>query len=307
MSASLSASPKTQSRDSILNIFHEITGMNFEDCLHFLNQYNWKLQNILEDFYKGKEFKNKSSQNSNEKSVENRRESANTQHPNLGSFYTKRVEQQQFTEDYDHYFAGLLQRFGDTDELARKNGTHRQHYQQIPQTQKLQEKSSKDKSKNEEIYHEKQELLRCGIHSLNNLFQIPHLFTHKHLDGIVREFDNRHNNNDYGILWIGDYDLRILIEAINRCGHLVRQINFYNGEPLQNLPWDSYFGLLINLNGAHWFTIKNLNEIYYNLDSTFTKPLKIGLKDDLVKYLISFIQNFTNVYIFTVLKQTYRS
>ncbi|CAF4324416.1 unnamed protein product [Rotaria socialis] len=81
MSASLSTSPKTQSRDSILNIFHEITGMNFEDCLHFLNQYNWKLQNILEDFYKGKEFKNKSSQNSNEKSVENRRESANTQHP----------------------------------------------------------------------------------------------------------------------------------------------------------------------------------------------------------------------------------
>ena len=38
-------------------------------------------------------------------------------------------------------------------------------------------------------------------------------------------------NNDYGTLWIGDYDLRILIEAINRCGYQVRQINYYHSEP----------------------------------------------------------------------------
>ncbi|CAF3963904.1 unnamed protein product [Rotaria magnacalcarata] len=299
MSASLSASSKTQSRDSILNIFHEVTGMNFEDGIHFLNQYNWKLQDILEDFHKGKEFKKKSNQNSNEKNVENRREPTNTQNPNLGSFYTKRGEQQQFTEDYDHYFAELLQRFGDTDELARKNRTHSQHYQQIPQTQKLQEKPSKDKSKNEVRISKK------FAHFKNTMFFLDYrqidfsnilLEKQKHIFLFFPKL-NFHR----------DYDLRILIEAINRCGHLVRQINFYNGEPLQNLPWDSYFGLLINLNGAHWFTIKNLNEIYYNLDSTFTKPLKIGLKNDLVKYLIGFIQNFTNVYIFTVLKQTYRS
>ncbi|CAM4740412.1 unnamed protein product [Rotaria magnacalcarata] len=85
MSASLSASSKTQSRDSILNIFHEVTGMNFEDGIHFLNQYNWKLQDILEDFHKGKEFKKKSNQNSNEKNVENRREPTNTQNPTVVS------------------------------------------------------------------------------------------------------------------------------------------------------------------------------------------------------------------------------
>ena len=73
---------------------------------------------------------------------------------------------------------------------------------------------------------------------------------------------------------------------------------------LQSLPWDSYFGLLINLNGAHWFTIKNLNGIYYNLDSTFRKPSQIGHKDDLVRYLIRLIQKFKNVYIFAVLQQT---
>ncbi len=105
-------------------------------------------------------------------------------------------------------------------------------------------------------------------------------------------------------MFIGDYDLRILIEAINRCGYQVRQVNFYNGELLENLPWDSYFGLLINLNGAHWFTIKNLNGLYYNLDSTFSKPSQIGQKKDLINYLIRLIHKFPNVYIFTVLQQT---
>lgn len=86
-------------------------------------------------------------------------------------------------------------------------------------------------------------------------------------------------------------------------GYLVQQINFYKGTPLQDLPWDHYFGLLINLNGAHWFTIKNLNETYYNLDSTLRKPYKIGRKDDLVKYLIYLIQRSNNIYIFAVLQQ----
>jgi hypothetical protein len=62
----------------------------------------------------------------------------------------------------------------------------------------------------------------------------------------------------------------------------------------------------LNLNGAHWFTIKNINGLYYNLDSTFSKPSQIGLKDALVSYLIHLIQKFKNVYIFAVLQQTNR-
>lgn len=106
---------------------------------------------------------------------------------------------------------------------------------------------------------------------------------------------------------MGDYDLRILIEAINRKGHPVRQINYRNGEPLQQLPWDTYFGLLMNVNGAHWFTIKRVNGVYYNLDSTFRRPSQIGSKEALVKYLIYLIENFKDVYIFVVSPQTHRS
>jgi josephin len=146
--------------------------------------------------------------------------------------------------------------------------------------------------------------MRCGLHSLNNLFQIPKLFTPHHLESIVREYDKRKLFNDYRTLLLGNYDLRILIEAINRCGFNVRQIDIYHGESIYNLPWDLFFGLLINLNGSHWFTIKNLNGIYYNLDSTLRKPIQIGQKQDLIQYLIRLIHRTRMVYLFVVTQQS---
>ncbi len=142
--------------------------------------------------------------------------------------------------------------------------------------------------------------MRCGLHSLNNLFQTPKLFTHNNLETIVRKYDKRTFFNDYRTLWLGNYDLRILIEAINQYGYNVRQIDIYQGESLDQLPWNSLFGLLINLNGAHWFTIKNLNEIYYNLDSTLRKPKQIGDKNDLIHYLNRLIHRTRTVYLFVV-------
>lgn len=142
--------------------------------------------------------------------------------------------------------------------------------------------------------------MRCGLHSLNNLFQIPKLFTPDHLEMIVREFDKRKIFNDYRTLWLGNYDLRILIEAINRVGFDVRQLDIYRGEQIHTLPWDSYFGLLINLNGTHWFTIKNHSGIYYNLDSTLRKPIQIGNKERLIQYLINLMHKNRTIYIFVV-------
>ena len=146
--------------------------------------------------------------------------------------------------------------------------------------------------------------MRCGLHSLNNLFQIPKLFTYDHLESIVREYDNRKFFNEYRTLWLGNYDLRILIEAINRCGFDVRQIDIYNRESISQIPWDHYFGLLINLNGTHWFTIKNLNGIYYNLDSTLRKPVQIGQKNHLIEYLKRLIHRIRTVYLFAVTMKT---
>ena len=142
--------------------------------------------------------------------------------------------------------------------------------------------------------------MRCGLHSLNNLFQTPKLFTPQNLEAIVRQYDKRKFFNEYRTLWLGNYDLRILIEAINQYGYNVRQIDIYRGETLDQLPWNSLFGLLINLNNTHWFTIKNLNGIYYNLDSTFRKPKTIGDKNDLINYLNRLIHRTESVYLFAV-------
>jgi len=142
--------------------------------------------------------------------------------------------------------------------------------------------------------------MRCGLHSLNNLFQSPKLFTAHYLETIVRKYDKRKFFNDYRTLWLGNYDLRILIEAINQFGYNVRQIDIYHGASLDRLPWDLLFGLLINLNGTHWFTIKNLNGIYYNLDSTLRKPKQIGDKNDLISYLDRLIRRTQTVYLFIV-------
>lgn len=153
------------------------------------------------------------------------------------------------------------------------------------------------------IYHEKQRLMRCGLHSLNNLFQTPKLFTTRHLEYFVRQYDKRTFSNDYRTLFFGNYDLRILVRAINSLDFDVQQIEIYRGQSLYNLPWDYYFGLLINLNGKHWFTIKNLRGIYYNLDSTLRKPMEIGTKENLIEYLIRLIRRTSMVYLFVVTQQ----
>ncbi|CAF1175186.1 unnamed protein product [Rotaria sordida] len=276
MATSLPHVSKIQNREDILNKFQAITALNIDDAIHFLDQYNWKLDDIINDYYNGINLKQNSNQN-----------------PSLGRFYTHDDFLEKHNEDSDRHYAILLQLYGDTDEWAR---------QQQPQ-QKQQQQQSKNIIKHTPIYHEKQRLMRCGLHSLNNLFQIPKLFTPHHLESIVREYDKRKFFNDYRTLWLGNYDLRILIEAINRCGFDVRQINIYNGESIYNLPWDSYFGLLINLNGDHWFTIKNHNGIYYNLDSTLRKPIQIGQKERLIQYLIDLIHKTRTIYLFVVSQQ----
>ena len=265
----------------------------------------------MDDFYSTRGLRKNPSSNANANQERQQRPPA----PNPNGILDKPNQQQRSTNMDDQYMAEILQRYGDADEAARRQWSQFQQTHQQPQayfetdvsTSSIKSTSTFAVFIKQTIVHEKQQLLRCGVHALNNLFQTRQLFTHEDLDGIVYEFDRRYANNDYGTTWVGDYDLRILIEAINRKGHPVRQINYRNGEPLQQLPWDTYFGLLMNINGAHWFTIKRINGVYYNLDSTFARPSRLGPKEALVKYLIYLIENFKDVYIFVVSSRTHGS
>ena len=170
----------------------------------------------------------------------------------------------------------------------------------------------------EKLYHEKQKLQLCGLHSLNNLFQ-KKVFDKQMLDSIVHEYDRSRFWNEYSTLFTGNYDLTIMLDALKRHGYTLRAIDME--ESFAAFNFNDYFGLLLNIPlersyfdrlpiirsltkpSRHWLAIKSVDgERYFNLDSRLSKPKLIGSQDDLRAYLN--ILNRTQTYIYIVLEQS---
>jgi len=151
------------------------------------------------------------------------------------------------------------------------------------------------------LYHERQKLQLCALHSLNSLFQ-KSLFTKKQLDSIVHEYDKSWYRNEYSTLFTGNYDLRIILDALESQGYTLRAIDI--NESFNTINFKDSFGLLLNIPlerpffdrlplvrsltkpGRHWLTIKSIDgEKYFNLDSKLSQPQLIGNETELIKYL----------------------
>ena len=68
-----------------------------------------------------------------------------------------------------------------------------------------------------EIYHERQRLMLCAVHSLNNLFQDRNAYSKEDLDGISYQlspdsFVNPHKN----MLGLGNYDVNVMMVALQQ-------------------------------------------------------------------------------------------
>lgn len=168
-----------------------------------------------------------------------------------------------------------------------------------------------------ELYHERQRLQLCALHSLNNLFQTPK-FTKSKLDEIVHKYDKSWCWNEYSTVFTGNYDLTILIDALDGEGYCLRAID--RDEPLDQFPYEDAFGLLLNSPlrrpfleripivrslskpGRHWFTIKNLHGTFYNCDSNYTRPDPLGDRAALIVYLKKL--NLEETYIYLVFPKT---
>jgi josephin len=156
---------------------------------------------------------------------------------------------------------------------------------------------------NEEIklYHERQKLQLCALHSLNSLFQKNH-FTKSQLDSIVHEYDKSWCWNEYSTLFTGNYDLRIILDALKNEGYTLRAIDI--NESFDAFNFKDCFGLLLNIPlerpffdrlplvrsftkpGRHWLAIKSIDgKQYYNFDSKLSQPNLIGNQTDLIQYL----------------------
>jgi len=162
------------------------------------------------------------------------------------------------------------------------------------------------------LYHERQKLQLCALHSLNNLFQ-KNLFNKKMLDSIVHGYDKSWCWNEYSTLFTGNYDLTIILEALKRRGYTLRAIDI--NESFDRFNYKDCFGLLLNIPlerpffdrlplirsftkpGRHWLTIKSVDkEQYFNFDSKFSQPKLIGNQNDLIEYLNKLPREQTYIY-----------
>ncbi|CAF1209892.1 unnamed protein product [Rotaria magnacalcarata] len=163
------------------------------------------------------------------------------------------------------------------------------------------------------LYHEKQRLQLCGLHSLNSLFQ-KKVFSKETLDSFVNKHDKSRFWNEYSTFLTGNYDLRILMDALESKGYVLRAID--SSECFEAFSYKNCLGLLLNIaverpfissipivcsfvkSGRHWLTIKSVDEEkYYNFDSKFSRPELIGYESDLIAYLNKLDRVQTYIYI----------
>lgn len=163
------------------------------------------------------------------------------------------------------------------------------------------------------LYHERQRLQLCALHSLNSLFQ-EKLFTKKSLDDIVAKFDKSWCWNEYSTFLTGNYDLTIILEALKEHGYTLRAID--PTDDLESFPFDDCYGLLLNIPlkgsyfdrlpvirsfskpGRHWLSIKRIGEKrYFNFDSKNTKPELIGDVTALITFLTEYPRDQTYIYL----------
>ncbi|KAL1465659.1 hypothetical protein WDU94_005211 [Cyamophila willieti] len=151
---------------------------------------------------------------------------------------------------------------------------------------------------NEIIYHEKQVKELCALHALNNLFQNPKTFSKADLDEICfnlapQSWVNPHRS----MLGLGNYDINVIMTALQNRGY--ETIWFDRRKDPICIDQSKVIGYILNIPSQfkigkyvptpikrrHWLSIRNINGIYYNLDSKLDQPEKIGREDHLVDYL----------------------
>ncbi|XP_067878340.1 josephin-2 isoform X2 [Heterodontus francisci] len=141
------------------------------------------------------------------------------------------------------------------------------------------------------LYHERQRLELCAVHSLNNLLQ-ERLFSKEQLDRLCERLAPDSLLNPHrSILGTGNYDVNILIAALltrdlaaiwwdkrRSLGTLVlsRVLGF-----ILNVPSNVTLGFVsLPIRRKHWVAVRQVDGVYYNLDSKLKSPVRIGSEEE---------------------------
>uniref|UniRef100_T1J928 Josephin-2 n=1 Tax=Strigamia maritima TaxID=126957 RepID=T1J928_STRMM len=147
------------------------------------------------------------------------------------------------------------------------------------------------------IYHEKQVKELCALHALNNLFQNSSAFTKPLLDEICYNLSPNHFLNPHkSIFGLGNYDVNVIMAALQlkNCEAIWFDkrkdpscLNFYNIQGfILNIPTEYYIGFVkLPIQRKHWIAIRQVDDVFYNLDSKLDKPELIGGENELLVYL----------------------
>ncbi|GLE08362.1 hypothetical protein PINS_up019458 [Pythium insidiosum] len=155
------------------------------------------------------------------------------------------------------------------------------------------------------MYHEKQSLLRCGIHAINNLLQAP-VVDQRVMDTACAQLVQADPSGGSLSSWLwhphraplglGNYDVNVLMLVLQQQGYDMQWVNKTQRVTAQTLDFDGVVGLLCNvvttgglwrrvLEQRHWFAIRKIDGLCFNLDSKLPGPMPFAGDDDCRQFL----------------------
>ena len=146
------------------------------------------------------------------------------------------------------------------------------------------------------VYFEKQSNDRlCGLHCLNNLLQAPLLDIVTlseigiELDRIESQLTGVHSQNNVGD--DGNYNVQVLQKALNTFGADLKLLKKRQAISYVEGGNNNVEALIFN-SSSHWFSIRKINGIWFNLNSTNELPGPEIISDF---YLSAFIQGAEDI------------
>jgi len=151
-----------------------------------------------------------------------------------------------------------------------------------------------------DIYHERQRLQMCAIHAVNNLFQGTQIVNKEEMNEVCKELSPTSWLNPHmSALGVGNYDINAIMAVLSKRGYDI--IWFDKRRSPDDINVDNVYGILINTVTKlkafgykvsltmfrHWYSIRKIDNLYYNLDSKLKQPEKIGDSAELKLYLKS--------------------
>ncbi|CAF1829160.1 josephin-like protein [Brassica napus] len=154
-----------------------------------------------------------------------------------------------------------------------------------------------------QIYHERQRLQFCLLHSLNNLFQDKDAFTRESLNSIAEKLVADDPNKEtwttplslllkpHHNTLTGNYDVNVMIAALEGKG---KSVVWHDKRHSVDLGADNLMGVVLNApvkrygglwRSRHWVVMRKINGVWYNLDSDLVVPLRFKDEDEVRGFL----------------------